>query len=170
MPLPWESTTGCSLSLFLEEILRFAAQILEFLLWLSAKEVQMQPAVLSHSVAYIFQVHSIIHIGKICYVEILRFIQYYVFNMKTKKHIHVFILLAIFFIVIYIILAAKPLGKEYHFTPEWRKSISTPTVQNVPLETQQIYFKLGQSIGYFTEDGQITTFKTFPSKASISSE
>ena len=131
---------------------------------------KVQPAVLSHSVAYIFQVHSIIHIVKICYVEILRFIQYYVFNMKTKKHIHVFILLAIFFIVIYIILAAKPLGKEYHFTPEWRKSISTPTVQNVPLETQQIYFKLGQSIGYFTEDGQITTFKTFPSKASISSE
>ncbi len=92
------------------------------------------------------------------------------YNMKTKKHIHIFILLAIIFIIIYIILAAKPLGKEYHFSPEWRKSVSTPTVKTVPAETQQIYFKLGQSIGYFTEDGQITTFKTFPSKASISSE
>ncbi len=90
--------------------------------------------------------------------------------MKTKRHIHIFILLAILFILIYIILAAKPLGKEYHFTPQWRKNISTPTIKVVPEGTQQIYFKLGQSIGYFTEDGQITTFKTFPAKASISSE
>ena len=90
--------------------------------------------------------------------------------MKTKKHIHIYILLAIFFIIIYTIFAAKPLGKEYHFTPEWRKNISTPTIKTVPAGTEQIYFKLGQSIGYFTEDGQITTFKTFPSKASISSE
>ena len=89
--------------------------------------------------------------------------------MKTKKHIHIYILLAFFFIIIYIILAAKPLGKEYHFTPQWRKSVASPTV-NSSSSAQQIYFKLGQSIGYFTEDGQITTFKTFPAKASISSE
>lgn len=88
--------------------------------------------------------------------------------MKNKKHIHIFILLAIIFIITYIILAAKPLAKEYHFTPEWKKSISNPTVKNfIPDET--IYFKLGQSIGYFTDDGQITTFKSFPAKASISS-
>ena len=67
-------------------------------------------------------------------------------------------------------MAAKPLGKEYHFTPEWRKSIATPTIQSVPVGTNQIPFKLGQSIGYFTEDGQITTFRSFPSKASISSD
>lgn len=89
--------------------------------------------------------------------------------MKTKKHIHIYILLAIFFLIIYIILAAKPLGEEYHFTPQWRKSVASPTV-NSSSSAQQIYFKLGQSIGYFTEDGQITTFRTFPSKASISSE
>lgn len=89
--------------------------------------------------------------------------------MKTKKHSHIYILLAIFFIIIYIILAAKPLGKEYHFTPQWRKSIA-PTSNTAPVNTRQIYFKLGQTIGYFTEDGNITTFKTFPSKASISSE
>ena len=67
-------------------------------------------------------------------------------------------------------MAAKPLGKEYQFTPEWRKSIATPTIKSVPAGTNLISFKLGQSIGYFTEDGQITTFKSFPSKASISSE
>ncbi len=90
--------------------------------------------------------------------------------MKTKNHVHLYILLAFFFIIIYIILAAKPLGKEYHFTPQWRKSIASPTVKNPSPDKKEIYFKLGQSIGYFTEDGQITTFKTFPAKASISSE
>ena len=90
--------------------------------------------------------------------------------MKTKKHIHIYIFLALFFIIIYIILAAKPLGKEYHFNPEWRKNIATPSIQSVSEGTEQIYFKLGQSIGYFTEEGQITAYKTFPAKASISSD
>ena len=90
--------------------------------------------------------------------------------MKNKKHTSIYIFLALIFIIIYIIMAAKPLGKEYEFTPQWRKSIATPTIQNVTPGTSQIYFKLGQSIGYFTEDGQITTFKTFPAKASISSD
>ena len=89
--------------------------------------------------------------------------------MKQKRHIPLFILIAIIFIITYIILAAKPLAKEYNFTPEWKKSISNPTVKVISPDTNKIYFKLGQSIGYFTEDGQITTFKTFPVKASISS-
>lgn len=90
--------------------------------------------------------------------------------MKSKNHIHLFIFFAIIFIIIYIILAARPLNKEYNFTPEWKKSISGPAVKNIPADTKKIYFKLGQSIGYFTEEGQITTFKTFPVKASISSD
>ena len=90
--------------------------------------------------------------------------------MKTKKHTPIYIFLAFLFIIIYIIFAVKPLGKEYQFTPQWRKNIATPSVKNVPAGTQKIYYKLGQSIGYFTEDGQITTFKSFPSKASISSD
>ena len=90
--------------------------------------------------------------------------------MKTKKHTPILLFLAFLFIIIYIILAAKPLGKEYHFTPQWRKNITMPAIKTVPAGTEQIYFKLGQTIGYFTEDGQITTFKTFPFKASISSE
>ena len=38
--------------------------------------------------------------------------------MKTKNHIGIYILLAFIFIILYIFLAAKPLGKEYHFSPE----------------------------------------------------
>ena len=64
-------------------------------------------------------------------IEFLLYIQYDIYYMKNKKHIHIFILLAIIFIITYIILAAKPLAKEYHFSPEWKKSISSPTVKNI---------------------------------------
>ena len=90
--------------------------------------------------------------------------------MKTKKHIGAFILIAFLFIILYIVLAAKPLGKEYHFSPEWKKSITISYEQAGTTASPLIYFKLGQSIGYFTQDGNITISKTFPSKAAISSE
>ena len=89
--------------------------------------------------------------------------------MKTKNHIGIYILLAVLFILGYVFLAAKPLGKEYHFTPEWKKSISVPPAETVPSNTQLIDFKLGRSIGYFTADGLITTSKSYPAKASVSS-
>lgn len=90
--------------------------------------------------------------------------------MKTKKHAGLYILLAFLFILLYIFLAAKPLGKEYHFTPEWKKSISTPALQNPIYNTKPIYFKLGQTMGYFTPEGDITNSKTYPVKAAISSD
>ncbi|MBR5401767.1 MAG: WD40 repeat domain-containing protein [Treponema sp.] len=90
--------------------------------------------------------------------------------MKTKRHIGVFVLIAFLFIVLYICLAARPLGKEYHFTPEWKKSITLPPVQKDFKDSKPVFFKLGQSIGYFTPEGDITTSKTFPFRASISSD
>ncbi len=87
--------------------------------------------------------------------------------MKTKNHVGLYILLAILFIILYTFMAAKPLGKEYHFTPEWKKSISTPAVQKAG--ANPIYFKLGQTIGYFTADGDLYTSETYPVKAAISS-
>ena len=89
--------------------------------------------------------------------------------MKTKKHTHIYIFLSFLFIIVYIILAARPLGKEYQFTPQWRKSIASSSPKSLSSASAQISFKLGQTIGYFTEDGQITMFKSFPSRASISS-
>ncbi len=88
--------------------------------------------------------------------------------MKTKNHVGLYILIAILFIILYTFLATKPLGKEYHFTPEWKKSISAPPVQKTG--EKPIYFKLGQTIGYFTSDGDITNSKTYPVKAAISSD
>lgn len=87
--------------------------------------------------------------------------------MKTKKHIGLAFFLIILISIIYIILAAKPLNKEYSFTPVWKISTANP-VTNENASKQKSYFKLGQTLGYFDEDGNISLYKTFPSKVSIS--
>ena len=87
--------------------------------------------------------------------------------MKQKKHIGLAIFLIIFISVIYIILAAKPLNKEYSFTPVWKISTANPVIKDDSSKTKS-YFHLGQTLGYFDEDGNISLYKTFPSKVSIS--
>jgi hypothetical protein len=87
--------------------------------------------------------------------------------MKQKKHIGLAIFLIIFISVIYIILAAKPLNKEYSFTPVWKISTANPVLKDDCSKTKS-YFHLGQTLGYFDEDGNISLYKTFPSKVSIS--
>ena len=96
--------------------------------------------------------------------------------MKKRNLTPVYITAATVFIILYIILAAHPLGKEYCFSPDWKinvnetnASINTNTSQDsIPLDEKLIHFKLGQTIGYFTKDGQIAFCKSFPAKASIS--
>ncbi len=87
--------------------------------------------------------------------------------MKTKKYIGLSIFLIILISIIYIILAAKPLNKEYSFTPEWKISTANPVINQNPSEKQS-YFHLGQTLGYFDKDGNISLYKTFPAKVSIS--
>ena len=86
--------------------------------------------------------------------------------MKNKKTVKISILIAITFTLLYIIFAAKPLAKEYQFSPEWKINTSNPTIKDS--QKDKMYFRLGQTLGYFTEDGDISLFKTFPAKASIS--
>ena len=87
--------------------------------------------------------------------------------MKTKKHVGLAIFLLIFFSIIYIILAAKPLNKEYSFTPVWKISTANPVLSNTSSKPQA-YFHLGQTLGYFDSEGIISLYQTFPSKVSIS--
>lgn len=87
--------------------------------------------------------------------------------MKTKKHVGLAIFLLIFFSIIYIIFAAKPLNKEYSFTPVWKISTSNPVLSTNSTKPQS-YFHLGQTLGYFDSDGNISLYQTFPSKVSIS--
>ncbi|MCQ2575514.1 MAG: PQQ-like beta-propeller repeat protein [Treponema sp.] len=88
--------------------------------------------------------------------------------MKSKKYIPLVIILTFIFILIYVILAVKPLGKDYKYNPEWKININNPTIKNIVNTENQAYFKLGQAMGYFTDDGDISYFKSFPSKAAIS--
>lgn len=90
--------------------------------------------------------------------------------MKTKAPSSIYIIITAIFTVLYIFLAAKPLNKEYHFTPEWLVSTANPSIKENSDNKDLIYFKLGKSLGYFTENGDITLYKAFPEKASISNE
>ncbi|MCR5187484.1 MAG: WD40 repeat domain-containing protein [Treponema sp.] len=83
-----------------------------------------------------------------------------------KKNFGLPIIISIIFILLYVIFAAKPLAKEYQITPEWKIATSNPLIS--PSDKEQMYFHLGQTLGYFTEDGKITHFQTFPSKIAIS--
>ena len=87
--------------------------------------------------------------------------------MKQKKHVGLGIFLLILFSVIYILLAAKPLNKEYSFTPVWKISTANAVIKENRQKSQS-YFLLGQNLGYFDEDGNISLYQTFPEKASIS--
>ena len=91
----------------------------------------------------------------------------YHINMKQKRHIGLAIFLLILISIIYIILSAKPLNKEYSFTPVWKISIANPVLTQTDSKSKS-YFHLGQTLGYFDESGNISLYKTFPSKVSIS--
>ena len=88
--------------------------------------------------------------------------------MKIKKYIGLFIFLGIIISIIYILLAVKPLSYEYQFTPVWKISTSNPVINENAKDKKLQYFHLGQTLGYFDEDGNISLYKTFPSKVSIS--
>lgn len=88
--------------------------------------------------------------------------------MKTKKTISsIVFILAIICTILYLFFAPRPLGKEYQFKPVW-KITTLSQVSEVPVDTPKMYFHLGQTLGYFTEDGKISLFNQFQDKASIS--
>lgn len=87
--------------------------------------------------------------------------------MKSKKNSSIYIVAAIIFTVLYLFLAAKPLAKEYQYSPEWKINISNPVIKP-DAKGKKAYFKLGQSLGYFTENGEISLYKTYPAKSTIS--
>lgn len=88
--------------------------------------------------------------------------------MKKNTIITLNILFLFFLILIYLLFATKPLAKEYNFTPVWRISTSNPTIKESENIQNKIYYHLGQTAGYFTENGDITLSQTFPSKIAIS--
>ena len=90
--------------------------------------------------------------------------------MKNKKNISFYILLSLIFCISYIVLAIKPLGTEHQFSPEWKIDVTNPSTVKPEEDSKLLPFKLGQTLGYFTPDGKVITFVSFPMKASISSK
>lgn len=88
--------------------------------------------------------------------------------MNSKNRVSFFIFIGIIFCILYIFLAVKPLGHEYQFVPKWKIDVTNPTLSENTENKKLIHFRLGQSLGYFTEDGKTINFTTFPQKASIS--
>lgn len=88
--------------------------------------------------------------------------------MKNKKTLSIYILIAVSFTILYLILASKPLTKEYQFTPEWKISALNPVVAKNSENSKPMHFMLGQSSGYFTEKGEITLYNSYPSKIAMS--
>lgn len=87
-----------------------------------------------------------------------------------NKRIKLLITVCAVFSILYIILAALPLSKEMELTPVWTISInSTPSQVSEEDFASAIPFKLGQNLGYFTQDGRILHNISYPYKASITS-
>ncbi|MBQ6780088.1 MAG: hypothetical protein IJP62_02535 [Treponema sp.] len=92
--------------------------------------------------------------------------------MKKKRNL--LLPLCISVSILYIILAARPLATELQFLPQWTIDASKVTVSKDSENLAERYehaipFKLGQTLGYFTADGDILSIVSFPYKAALSS-
>lgn len=88
--------------------------------------------------------------------------------MKTKKTLFPFFLFAFIFIIIYLIFAAKPLSKEYQFTPKWIISSDSQPDSTNNNRNPNLFFKLGKKLGYFSDNGKILQFQNYTDYAAIS--
>ncbi len=88
--------------------------------------------------------------------------------MKEKKKSRLPIILTVVFCVLYVLLAVRPLNTELKLTQEWSEDIQR-TPQTASEDDILIPFKLGQTMGYFTQDGKIVSSISFPFKGTISS-
>ena len=92
-------------------------------------------------------------------------------SKRLKIILPVFVLLAI----LYVIIAARPLSPEIQFIPVWTVDLEAYTKSDSPDFSPEdfenaVSFKMGQTLGYFTPEGKILSYITFPYKATISDE
>lgn len=92
-------------------------------------------------------------------------------NKNVKIIVPIFLALVLF----YVIIATRPLSPEIQFLPVWTIDLESYTKSENELPTaedfnQAVSFKLGQNLGYFTTDGKILSYITFPYKTTISND
>jgi hypothetical protein len=93
--------------------------------------------------------------------------------MKKQKKIVLVIVAGVLFAVLYIIFAGKPLESEFQLDPQWAINIAETDVTEAPqliLDTNRLLpFKLGQTMGYFSPEGDVYNKTDFLYEAVISS-
>lgn len=90
--------------------------------------------------------------------------------MKIKENIHIIVFASVGFLILYTFLAPRSLSTELQLTPQWTTSIFQENQGTGNTSATQIPFQLGQNMGYFTQDGQITMMESYPFHATISPE
>lgn len=85
--------------------------------------------------------------------------------MTAKKNVQKYVVIGICICILYTIFASTPLSKEYQFTPTWELDIHS---EKQDVSSPLFHFKLGQTMGYFSEDGKIALLETFPFRCAIS--
>ena len=92
-----------------------------------------------------------------------------------NKKVKIIAPLCLVFAVFYIIIAARPLRAEIQFVPAWTIDLEAYTKSKTVEATEEdfanaVSFKLGQNLGYFTPEGKVLNYITFPYKATISND
>jgi hypothetical protein len=92
--------------------------------------------------------------------------------MKKQKRIALAIVSGVLFAVLYVVFAGKPLESEFQLDPQWTIIIAenenTEATQLI-LDTDRLLpFKLGQTMGYFSPEGEIFNKTDFLYNAVIS--
>ena len=88
-----------------------------------------------------------------------------------QKKVNFTVVLCAAFSLLYIFFAVRPLSREIHFLTRWTvdsNKSSPETDSSQPDSSALIPFKLGQTAGYFTQDGRIASVFTFPYKIALS--
>lgn len=88
--------------------------------------------------------------------------------MKIKENLHIIITASVGFLILYTFLAPRSLSRELQLTPQWTTSIFQKNQDTENSTGTQLPFQLGQNMGYFTQDGQITLMESYPFHATIS--
>ena len=90
-----------------------------------------------------------------------------------NKKVKIFAPIFFFLLILYIIIASRPLSPEIQFLPVWTVDLESYTKGEAEPASEEdfkaaVAFKLGQTLGYFTPEGKILRYITFPYKATIS--
>lgn len=90
--------------------------------------------------------------------------------MNFKGNLKRIIIGSVAFLIIYMFVAAVPMGDDIYFAPDWTRDISSPVeiaADQFPKESVEA-FALANRFGYFTADGKILSSSTTDSRVSIS--